>query len=429
MPQARPQSRLVVWAGDDDDLGAAECARLEIGACRCRRSARPRANGYPVTHATRGDGVGLRILVVGAGIAGLGVARALRRRGIAADVVEREPAWTHAGAGIYLPGNAARALRALGLESAVAERGSLITHQRLCDHRGRLLADIDLAALWGDVGPCLALHRADLHEALASHGDPVPVRMGLPVQRLSQHDDTVTVEFADATADSYDLVIGADGIHSTVRQLAVGAAAIRPVGQLAWRFATDCPPEVTTWTVLLGRNVTFLAVPIGRGQVYCYCDAPTERIPPLQGHDVKGMLAELLTGFAGPVPAILDTLGPGCPVHVAPIEEVTLDGWSRGLVLLVGDAAHATSPNMAEGAAMALEDGLVLAECLGSGHHVIDAAARFRARRRPRTNWVLAQTHRRERTRNLPPAVRNLVLRRWGRHIFDANYRPLLDLP
>ncbi len=211
--------------------------------------------------------------MVGAGIAGLGVARALRQRGFAAEVVEREPAWTHTGAGIYLPGNAARALRALGLQSAVAERGSLITHQRLCDHRGRLLAEIDLTALWGDVGPCLALHRADLHEVLASHGEPVLVRMGRPVRRLSQHDDTVTVEFGDVTADRYDLVIGADGIHSTVRRLAVDVGNVRPVGQVAWRFVTECPPEVTTWTVLLGRDVAFLAVPIGRGQVYCYCDA------------------------------------------------------------------------------------------------------------------------------------------------------------
>jgi 2-polyprenyl-6-methoxyphenol hydroxylase-like FAD-dependent oxidoreductase len=92
-------------------------------------------------------GAGLRMLVVGAGIGGLGAARALRQRGFAADVLEREPDWAHSGADIYLPGNAARALRTLGLESAVAERASPISHQRLCDHRGRLLADIDLAAL------------------------------------------------------------------------------------------------------------------------------------------------------------------------------------------------------------------------------------------------------------------------------------------
>jgi 2-polyprenyl-6-methoxyphenol hydroxylase-like FAD-dependent oxidoreductase len=374
-------------------------------------------------------GAGLRMLVVGAGIGGLGAARALRQRGFAADVVEREPAWAHTGAGIYLPGNAARALRALGLESAVAERAAPIPRQRLCDHRGRLLADIDLAALWGNVGPCLALHRSDLHEVLASHGDPVPVRMGVSLQGLSQRDDTVTVEFGDGGAGRYDLVIGADGIHSRVRQLILGADMVRPVGQVAWRFVTECPPEVTTWTVLLGRGVTFLAVPIGRGRVYCYCDAPADSTPRPEGDEVTGRLAELLTGFAAPVPAILDTLGPDGTVHVGPIEEVTLDRWSRGSVLLVGDAAHAMSPNMAEGAAMALEDGLVLAECLASGRGLAQTVASFQARRHPRTQWVLAQTHRRDRTRNLPPALRNLMLRRWGRGIFHANYRPLLDLP
>jgi 2-polyprenyl-6-methoxyphenol hydroxylase-like FAD-dependent oxidoreductase len=372
----------------------------------------------------------LRILVVGAGIAGLGAARALRQHGFAADVVERQPAWTHAGAGIYLPGNAARALRALGLESAVAERGSLITHQRLRDHRGRLLTDIDLADLWGDVGPCFALHRADLHDVLAAHDDPVPVRMGLPVRSLSQQAHTMTVEFGDSTADRYDLVIGADGIRSTVRQYLAGDGAVRSTGRNAWRFVTACPSEVTAWTVLLGRDVTFLAVPIGRDHLYCYCDAPTQGTSRQQrGDDPTGTLGELLTGFSAPVPAILDALGPDDVVHVAPIEEVTLDTWSHGSVLLVGDAAHATSPNMAEGAAMALEDGLVLAECLASANDIAQAVAKFQARRRPRTQWVLAQTHRRDRTRNLPPALRNLVLRRWGRKIFRANYRRLLDVP
>jgi FAD-dependent urate hydroxylase len=371
----------------------------------------------------------MRILVVGAGIAGLGAARALRQHGFAADVVEREPNWTHAGEGIYLPGNAVRALDALGLRSAVAERASLIPRQRFCDHRGRLLADIDLARLWGGVGPCLALHRADLHEILASHGDPVPVRMGTSVQEVSQQDQTVTVAFDDGSASRHDLVVGADGIHSTVRQLTVGAGAVKRVGQLAWRFVTECPPEVTTWTALLGREASFLAVPIARGQVYCYCDAPAEGAPWPRGGDTIGRLAKLLAGFAAPVPAILEALGADAAVHVAPIEEVVLDRWSRGSVLFIGDAAHATSPNMAEGAAMALEDGLVLAECLAAERGIAGAVASFQARRHRRTQWVLAQTHRRDRTRKLPPALRNLVLQRMGRQIFHANYRPLLDVP
>jgi 2-polyprenyl-6-methoxyphenol hydroxylase-like FAD-dependent oxidoreductase len=144
---------------------------------------------------------------------------------------------------------------------------------------------------------------------------------------------------------------------------------------------------------------------------------------------VSRQLALLLAGFAGPVPVILDMLRPNDAVYVAPIEEMILDEWSRGSVLLIGDAAHATSPNMAQGAAMALEDGLVLAETLAVGRGTTETLARFQARRRPRTQWVLAQTHRRDRTRNMPPTLRNLVLRRWGRNLFQANYRPLLDLP
>jgi FAD-dependent urate hydroxylase len=335
------------------------------------------------------------ILIVGAGIAGLATARALRRRGYGADVVEREPAWTHGGAGIYLPGNAARALRALGLESETARHASMIPRQLICDDRGRVLADIDLDALWGEVGPCLALHRADLHQVLASHGDPVPVRMGVSVQRLSQQDETVTVSFDDGSTGRYNLVIAADGIHSTVRPLLFGAGGIRPVGQLAWRFVTKCPAEVTTWTALLRRDVTFLAVPIGRDRLYCYCDTSAKPAVQLPGDDTTARLVGLLTGFAAPVPAILETLGRDTAVHITPIEEVSPRTWVRGSVLLVGDAAHATSPNMAEGAAMALEDGIVLAECLGSGRGIAEAIATFQDRRRPRTHWVLSQTRRR----------------------------------
>ncbi len=116
-------------------------------------------------------------------------------------------------------------------------------------------------------------------------------------------------------------------------------------------------------------------------------------------------------------------------VHVAPIEEVVLDCPVRGQVVLVGDAGHATSPNMAEGAAMALEDALVLAECLTEIAPIPAALAAFESRRRPRTEWVREQTHRRERTRRLPAAVRNLVLRTAGPRIFRANYGPLLAAP
>lgn len=121
-------------------------------------------------------------------------------------------------------------------------------------------------------------------------------------------------------------------------------------------------------------------------------------------------LRAVLAGFGPPAPAVLDVLSDTEKQHSDTIEEVALDTWSRGRVLLVGDAAHATSPNMARGAATAMEDALVLAASV-TGQSSVDATlAAFSARRKPRNDWVLAQTHRRHRTRSLPPVVRNLAL-------------------
>jgi FAD-dependent urate hydroxylase len=367
----------------------------------------------------------LRVLVVGAGMAGLALARALRQVGSDPEVIDRAAAWEVAGTGIYLPANGARALRALGLERAVAERGTEIGRQRVLDPRGRVLVDVDLHRFWGDVGPCLALHRAELHQVLR---EGVAVRLGTGVRALERVDGPVEVTFDDGRQDSYDLVVGADGLRSTVRRLAVDPHPPVPVGQHSWRYLAPCPPQLTTWTVLLGRGASFLAVPVGGGLVYCYADLTTD--PAGNGQpagDPAALLHERFAGFAAPVPELLDQLPPPERIHVAPIEQVAAERWGRGAVVLVGDAAHGMSPNMAQGAALAFEDALVLAGCLGEAGSVAEALAGFVARRHPRASWVRAQTHRRDQTRNLPPLVRDPLLRAFGERIFRSNYRPLLD--
>jgi 2-polyprenyl-6-methoxyphenol hydroxylase-like FAD-dependent oxidoreductase len=360
------------------------------------------------------------VLIVGAGVAGLAAARALGGAGLVPELVEREPAWGDAGTGIYLPGNATRALRALGLEHAVVDRAVAIPKQRFGDARGRLLLEVDVAALWNGVGPCLALRRADLHAALLEGAGEAPIRMGVGVHAFHERNGTVAVEFDDESTGEYDLVIGADGVHSTVRRLAFGDdASARPVGQLGWRFVTAGSAEITTWSVMLGHRTAFLTIPIGNGRVYCYCDVVSE------GRDEDPV--RLFSGFAQPAPDFLDKAAERELVHRSTIEEVALDAWTRGRLILIGDAAHATSPNMAQGAAMALEDGVVLAQCLRRLDTIPAALMAFEARRRPRAEWIRAQTHRRDRTRYLPTAVRNTVLRAFGRRIFRSNYRPLLD--
>jgi FAD-dependent urate hydroxylase len=373
---------------------------------------------------------GRRVLIVGGGIAGLALAPMLARTGDAVEVIEREPAWRPAGTGIYLPGNAARALRALGLEAQVASRAVEIARQRFHDHHSRLLFEVDVAELWAAVGPCLALHRAELHMILRDAAGDAPIRLGLALERLAQHNGIVSIEFSDGTSGEYDLVVGADGIQSAVRRLTFEATAVpRPVGQVGWRFLAPRPPGVTTWSVMLGRGTAFLTLPLAGDRVYCYCDVVSSRDRDTPERDPAQRLSELFSDFAYPAATLLAALDAAADIHASAIEEVALDRWAQGRVVLIGDAAHATSPNMAQGAAMALEDALVLTDCLRRIRAIPDAIAAFQARRRPRNEWVRAQTHRRDHTRYMPPAIRNNVLRFLGRRIFHANYRPLLDEP
>ena len=362
------------------------------------------------------------MLIVGAGVAGLALARALRQREITAEVVERMPEWEASGAGLYLPGNSVRALDELGIWAELAARANPIVRQRVLDHRGRLLADIDVRSYWDGVGACVAIRRAALHEALRAGSVDVPVRLDLSVTDLEDEGQAKRVRFSDGTTGAYDLVVGADGVHSTIRGLSVGGPPARDVGQASWRFVAEGVPEIGDWTVMLGRGRAFLTVALGGGSVYCYADVNSSDAADARWTEWR----ESFLDFADPVPRLLQHAG---DAYFAPIEEVAPPAWTARRVVLVGDAAHASSPNMAQGAAMALEDALVLADVLATSQDIEQALTEYQRRRTTRIAWVQDQTHRRDRTRNLPPIVRNLTLRLLGKRIYHSNYGPLRERP
>ena len=363
----------------------------------------------------------LRILVVGAGIAGLAVARSLRVAGFRPDVVDELPASTVPKAGIYLPGNATRALRRLGLDAPLRPLGDLIFRQVFQDARGRELFEVDVAALWAGVGESRALSRAELQRVLLT-GVGGEVRYDTSVRGVDISDGTAKVEFGDGSVTGYDLVIGADGRRSTVRAAAALGGPATPTGQIVYRSVVSRGPAVSDWTALLGRRSSFSVVPMGGRRLYCYADETAPDAP--DPADPIARMRELYAGFGGPVPAVLDAIE---TVQVARTDEVVLDRWSRGPVLLVGDAAHATAPTLAQGAAMSFEDAIVLADALRDTREDIPAALyTYERRRRPRCRHVRDRTRERDRTRDVPPALRDPMLRRRGRRIFTDQFRELV---
>ncbi|MET0697306.1 MAG: FAD-dependent monooxygenase [Acidimicrobiia bacterium] len=364
-----------------------------------------------------------RVLVVGGGLAGLSVSIALTRVGSKVRVVEKTEQWADVGAGMYLPGNAHRAMEALGVAGVVRDRGFPIRRQVFRDHTGRTLSEVDLREVWGSTGPCMAITRADLHHALREAASDVDLRLGIEVAAIDQDRDSARVDFTDGSSDEFDLLVGADGLHSSVRRHMSGTEP-SPVGQVSWRFIINPDAGLSNWTVMLGGARTFLAIPLGGSRTYCYLDLSShDGTDPTHGE--PGRLEDLFGDFDGPAIDLIRAATTS-PVHFGPIEEVVTDDWVNGRVVLVGDAAHATSPNMAQGAAMAFEDAVVLAECLADQASVDRALGTYVTRRLPRIRWVREQSHRRDRIRSLPAPVRNLSLQLAGKRIYRSNYAPLM---
>ena len=369
-----------------------------------------------------------RILIVGGGIAGLSVATALHRQGLTPELVERSTTWPAVGAGINLPANGVRVLRALGVGEAVDRTATVIRRWAFFDQQGALLCETDLEDLWRDVGPSLGITRVRLQEALVA-GAAVSHRLGVSLTALTQDDDRVRVSFSDGMSGDYDLVVGADGIHSTVRELALSASSPSYAGTMAWRSVIPTrPPGILDMMVLMGEGSFFGLAPMGEGHTYGFGAVGGARFKdPIVGRLER--FRRRFAEFGAPVPAYLAALQSDEQLHFGAIEWVEVDEWHRGRVVLLGDAAHAGPPHMGEGGCMAMEDALVLADVLRKAESVESALDAYVRRRRPRAGWVQEQSRAAAQAWVLPPAVCNAALRQRGDQMFRDRYRPLIPAP
>jgi 2-polyprenyl-6-methoxyphenol hydroxylase-like FAD-dependent oxidoreductase len=364
-----------------------------------------------------------RVLVGGAGVGGLAVVRALYRRSIPALALERRAEPADAGLAINLPGNAIRALADLGLAEELQTVGSPVRRREYRNERGRLLFAVDEDAFWGADARPRCIRRSDLLRLLSLGLPAGAVRRNSGIEAVRHDQQGVAVQLTDGTVEKGEMLVGADGVHSTVRRDVLGDTVPEAarLARASWRFMTP-NPGVDSWSLWAGAGSLFLLIPVDRGEAYGWMTAD---IATMAGNGLSALHA----AFESFPLLVRDTLArvvsqPASLYH-SPLEEVRARDWHRGRVLLAGDAAHATAPVWAQGAALALEDALVLADVIATEPDWKRVGAEYELRRRPRVAHVQAMTDRLSRTARMPGWTRTFLLPVLGPHSYRATYAPL----
>lgn len=360
-------------------------------------------------------------LLIGAGIGGLTTAHALLSLGHSVRVYEAAPELREVGAGVVLGANAMRALHQLGLHEAVQVHGTPVLHLNLLDQQGRLLQAADTSVFTRKLGfDNLGIHRAALQQALLRSLPAGTVVLGKPFERFEEIPTGLAVHFADGTTATADFLIGTDGLRSRVRRQLLPNTEPRYAGYTCWRAIVDASrlqlPVGESGETWGERGRRFGYVPVGGGRVYWFAclNSPEPQSPTFKAYRVADLQREFAQ-FHAPVPALLgltrnDQLLWNDILDLKPLRHL-----AYGRVLLLGDAGHATTPNLGQGAGMAIEDAAELATCLASAPDPAAAFRRFEQRRLPRTtrivqtSWRLGQVGQWENP--LLTGLRNTIMR------------------
>lgn len=312
----------------------------------------------------------MRAVIVGAGIAGLAAAQGLRLIGWDVAVYEQAEKVEPLGAGLSLSANALRALRALGLYEAVVAGAQPIRRLDLLDQRGKVLQTTDLEEFSRryDHLAMAVLHRADLHKGLLSKLEDGIIRTGMECVGAREAGDRIVLHFANGDAVEADLVLACDGIHSAVRKALFPATREHFARYTCWRAISPGVPRgmdparlSESWGA--GRRFGLAAIPGDRVYWFACCGAGRTDDPGLAKLDLEGVGA-LFADFHEPVPEVLSRTPPDSLIWTDILDLEPMPSFTRGKVVLLGDAAHAVTPDLGQGAGLAIEDAAVLSALL-----------------------------------------------------------------
>jgi 2-polyprenyl-6-methoxyphenol hydroxylase-like FAD-dependent oxidoreductase len=333
-----------------------------------------------------------RVIVIGGGIGGLATAIAFRRKDWEVSVYEASPELRPIGKGIWMPINAMQVLDRLGLAAKVAEAGWPLQLIELRTASGTLLSTMklnELAARYGH--SIISILRADLVNILAKALAPGVLHLGSEFTHFTQESNRVRVHFKDGSEETADLLAGADGIHSRVREQLFPGVKLRYSGQTCFRGVSEfaLPEDIASICreIWGGRN-RFGFSAVGPRQVYWF--APQISPPGVVDSQFSGTgLVNSYREFPSPVPEILAAANAGDTIRTDLFDFPPISSWSRNNVVLLGDAAHAMTPNLGQGGAQAIEDAFVLAEQFEKAESITQAIDSYERTRMPRVNWIM----------------------------------------
>jgi 2-polyprenyl-6-methoxyphenol hydroxylase-like FAD-dependent oxidoreductase len=335
----------------------------------------------------------MKAIVIGGGIGGLCAALALQKTGIETVVHEAAPRIRGLGAGVGLAANAMQGLARLGVAEEVIARGKQLTALTIFDEHGRIISNMDTQPLSLKYGiNNFVIHRADLHEVLMNHLQPGTLLLDKRCEYIDQKENQVRVSFTDGTEVTTDLLIAADGISSVIRQQLLPKSIPRYAGYTCWRAVIENPGveinkmiSAETWAPQGRVGIA----PLQGDKIYWYACINAKQRDEKMRMMTPEKLAKHFYTLHSPVEAILAATSKDQLLWNDVTDLEPLKRFVYGRVVLLGDAAHATTPNMGQGACQAIEDAVVLGQCLESEPELALALRNYEKRRLSRTAKVI----------------------------------------